>query len=169
MKKSWIKYFFDICDTVARKSKDPTTKVGAVIVGSQNQVLGTAFNGLPMGVPDFVEGTSDRYEKPQKYIYTVHAEANIIALAARHGVRLDGSILFCNLQPCVECTKLIIQAGIKEVYCRVDEGTGDWRELLVFAKIMCKESGVKIFAFDELGGFQIEAGTGDELYSCDNI
>jgi dCMP deaminase len=166
MKNSWISYFFVLCDAVSTKSKDPTTKVGAVVIGSQHQVLGTAFNGLPMGVYDNPTPDMDfnnRYTKEKKYDYMSHAEANIIALAARHGVRLDGAKLFVNLQPCCECTKLIIQAGIKEVYCRKDEGTGGWREKIPIAMDMCSEAGVKVFVFDEFGKQDMAEGTGHDL------
>ena len=139
---SWQSYFFDMCDTVSKKSKDLSTKVGAVVVGPEKNVLGTAFNGLPMGVRDDPKRFPERYSKPDKYLYVSHAEANIIALAARHGVRLEGSMLFVNLHPCVECAKLIIQAGIKEVYCRSDEGTGNWREYLPTVRAMFNEADV---------------------------
>ncbi len=95
-----------------------------------------------MGVEDDPDKLPERYYKPGKYIYVCHAEANIIALAARHGVRLDGSTLFVNLQPCVECCKLIIQAGIKEIYCKQDTGTGTWREHWPVVQQMCYEAGV---------------------------
>lgn len=157
LNKEWIHYFFDLCDTVARKSKDPSTKVGAVVIGPEKQVLGTAFNGFPMGVVDHLK----RLGKPEKYDWTCHAEANIVALAARHGVRLEGATLFCNLQTCLECTKLLIQAGIKEIYCRFDEGTGEWREKIPKAIGMCQEAGVQVYAFDEFGKFHEGAGTGE--------
>lgn len=160
LNKDWIIYFFNMCDTVAQKSKDPT-KVGAVVIGPEKNVLGTAFNGFPMGVYDDPELEKERYEKPEKYDWTCHAEANIVALAARHGVRLEGATMFVNLQTCLECTKLLIQSGIKEIYCKFDEGTGEWREKLPRAIHMCKEAHVHVYAFDEFGKFHEGAGTGE--------
>jgi len=144
LNKRWRDYFFNMCNAAASASKDTSTKVGAVVIGTEKNVLGTAFNGLPMGVRDDPEIYPERYEKPTKYLYVCHAEANIIALAARHGVRLEGSTLFVDLQTCVECCKLIIQAGIAEVYCKMDDGTGKWREHWPIALRMFKEAKVKI-------------------------
>jgi len=169
MRNSWISYFFVLCDAVSTKSKDPTTKVGAVVIGTEKQVLGTAFNGLPMGVYDNPTPDMDylnRYSKEKKYDYTCHAEANIIALAARHGTRLEEATLFVNLHPCCECTKLIIQAGIKEVYCKFDEGSGAWREKIPLAIEMCREAGVKVFVFDGYGRPYKDKGTGHDHTHC---
>ena len=148
MNKKWIDYFFNICDTVAEQSKDLNTKVGAVLIGEHKQVIGTAYNGFPMGVMDDIKGLPARYSKKYKYLYTCHAEENIVALAARHGVRTDGSVLFVNQTPCIDCTRLIIQAGIKEVHFRKTEGTGEWRQHLVRARGMFEEANIKIYGYE---------------------
>ena len=140
---SWADYYLGLCDYVATKSKD-TTKVGAVAVSPDNHVLGTAYNGIPMGVEDDPEKYPERYEKPTKYTYTMHAEANIVALAAKHGVRLKGAELYVNLHPCAECVRLLIQAGIKKIHCVPDEGSGAWRETLDEARQMLEEAGVEL-------------------------
>ena len=151
MKRSWTDYFFDICDTVSKKSKDPSTKVGAVAIGPAKNIISTAFNGLPMGVSDSAESFPERYTKPDKYLYVSHAEANIVALAARHGIKLEGATLFCNLTPCIECTKLIIQSGIKQVHYKTTNGSGLWRMHLHKAYQMFTEAGVLCVEYNSDG------------------
>lgn len=142
---NWNEYFIEIARIVSEKSKDPSTKIGAVIVGTANQILSTGFNGFPRGID---EKLSTRWERPIKYSYMCHAEVNAILNAARHGVSLEGSTLYLRgfgppTVPCVECTKAVIQAGIKTVIGKsfkpVDE---HWREDLEFAYNLLKEAGV---------------------------
>ncbi len=99
----------------AKRSKDPSTQVGSCIVGRDNRILSTGYNGLPYGCSDDEfpwerEGTS---ENETKYPFVVHAELNAI-LNAR-GKNLTGAKLYVALFPCNECAKAIIQAGITEV------------------------------------------------------
>ena len=72
---NWDQYFFDIVNVVKEKSKDRSTKVGAIIVGPDQGVRSTGFNGFPRGVNDNVDA---RHERPAKYLYTEHAERNAI-------------------------------------------------------------------------------------------
>lgn len=108
---NWDDYFYKLATTVAGKSKDPATRVGAVAVGVDNQILSTGFNGLPRRVVD----KPTRLERPEKYLWVVHAESNCIAHAARTGMALKGAVLYTTHYPCASCAGLIIQAGIKEV------------------------------------------------------
>jgi dCMP deaminase len=146
MKESWITYFFDICKTVASKSKDASSKVGCVIVGKEHNILSTGYNGFPRGV----EEQPERNERPMKYTFTEHAERNAIYNAARHGVRLEGSILFVQgLPPCTDCARAIIQCGIKEVYVSHSKVFSTyWHESWIFSVGMFEEAGVKINIFD---------------------
>ncbi|MDR1828367.1 MAG: deoxycytidylate deaminase [Methylobacteriaceae bacterium] len=112
----WFDYALDIAATVAKKSKDET-KVGAVLLDKMYAVRGTAFNGPPIGVSD----TPDRFERPRKYLFASHAEQNIIAFAARHGVATDGCLVAVTHYPCSSCARSLIQAGISEVW--VGNGT----------------------------------------------
>jgi dCMP deaminase len=92
------------------RSKDPSTKVGAVIADVENQIVSIGYNGFPAGVLDHAELLD---EKSEKYPRVVHAEANAIL---RAGERAVGANIYCTLFPCSECAKLIIQSGICEVY-----------------------------------------------------
>lgn len=109
----WLMYFFELAKTVAKQSKDPSTKVGAVIITKDKRIISTGYNGFPVGADDNTEMYLD---KPTKYKRVVHAEANAITQAARYGVPLNDCIMFVTLPPCIECAKLIIQSGIKHVY-----------------------------------------------------
>jgi len=112
---SWDLYFIKMAHLIASKSKDPSTKVGAVVVGPDNEVLTTGFNGFPRGVEE-VE-FPERWERPEKYNWIVHAEANCVANAARVGVRLKDSTMYMNFapSPCTGCTGLTINAGITTI------------------------------------------------------
>jgi len=110
---TWDYYFLHISEAVARKSKDPSTRVGAVIVGQDNEIVSTGYNGFPRGITDSSERLEDR---PTKYKYIVHAEANAIYNAVRGGrATRDCCIYVAGLPPCHECAKAIIQAGIVRV------------------------------------------------------
>lgn len=95
-------------------SKDPHTKVGAIIISSDmTRVLSTGINGLPRHVVDTCE---KRWERPTKYDYVIHAEINAICNAARSGTSLDNSCAIVTMFPCKDCSKALIQAGIKTIY-----------------------------------------------------
>ena len=111
---NWDELFIRQADLIAQKSKDPSTKVGCVIVGEGNVVLSMGFNGFARNIE---ESRSDRWVRPEKYIWVEHAERNAVYNAARHGIKLEGSRLYvnCDLSICADCARAIIQAGIKEV------------------------------------------------------
>lgn len=126
----WAERFIKMAEFVAQWSKDPGTKCGAVIVGEDNEVLATGFNGFPRGVaetkPVVVESTNDtwveewlneRWDRPEKYEWVEHAERNAVYNAARNGVRLAGSTMYLNyaVECCSDCARAIIQAGIRKV------------------------------------------------------
>jgi dCMP deaminase len=120
VKLSWSEYFRKIAHTVKLKSKDKTTQIGAVIVGSNNEIRSTGYNSFPRGIEDFRE---ERQERPEKYYWMEHAERNAIINAARIGVSTDRCTLFltCDI-PCVDCTRAIINSGIKVIFCERDRG-----------------------------------------------
>jgi dCMP deaminase len=110
---TWDQYFMGVAKLSALRSKDPSTQVGACIVNSDLRIVGIGYNGMPSGAKDdeFPWGNMGEY-LDTKYPYVVHAEANAILNATQS---LKGSSIFVTLFPCNECTKLIIQSGIKEI------------------------------------------------------
>ncbi len=109
---SWDEYFMGIAMLAARRSKDPSTQVGACIVSPDNIIISTGYNGMPKGCSDD-EFPWDREGEQTKYPYVVHAELNAILNA--NGRDLRGSRIYVALFPCNECAKAIIQSGIREV------------------------------------------------------
>jgi dCMP deaminase len=112
---SWTEYYIGLLPAIASKSKDPSTKVGCVIVGPNNNIISTGFNGFPKRVQDNPVEFAHRYERPAKYTFTVHAEVNAVANAAAHGIATLGATAYVSLPPCTECAKVLIQAGIVRV------------------------------------------------------
>ena len=115
---SWEEYFMGVAMLAARRSKDPNTQVGACIVSPDNIIVSTGYNGMPKGCSDD-EFPWDREGTDTKYPYVVHAELNAILNA--NGRDLRGCNLYVALFPCNECTKAIIQSGIKEVFYLSDK------------------------------------------------
>ena len=109
---NWDEYFMGIALLAARRSKDPSTQVGACIVSEDNIIISTGYNGMPKGCSDD-EFPWDREGEQTKYPYVVHAELNAILNAS--GRDLRGSRIYVALFPCNECAKAIIQSGVKEV------------------------------------------------------
>ena len=109
---SWDEYFMGIAMLAARRSKDPSTQVGACIVSQDNIIISTGYNGMPKGCSDD-EFPWGRDGEQTKYPDGVHAGLNAILNA--NGRDLRGSRLYVALFPCNECAKAIIQSGVKEV------------------------------------------------------
>jgi dCMP deaminase len=129
------------------RSKDRSTKVGAVAVDDHFCIKGSGYNGFPRGTNDDVDA---RHERPLKYRWTVHAEMNVIAQAARP-VLGGTTLILTSLHPCATCAGMIIQAGIRRVLTRkteevkrVVEGRQDWDEEAAIAMEMFKEAGVVV-------------------------
>lgn len=126
---------------VASKSKDPSTKVGAVIVGEDDEILSIGFNGFPRGVR---EDLPERWERPEKYEWVVHAEENAILNAARVGTSLKGATLYVGGHPCASCAGSIVQAGISTVVCCPPWEMPDrWKKSLGPAATILEEGGVE--------------------------
>ena len=113
-------YFMGIAILSSRRSKDPSTQVGACIVNNHNKIMSVGYNGFPRGCndDDFPwERTGDEFET--KYPYVCHAELN--AILNNGGGSLEGCKIYVALFPCNECAKAIIQSGIKEVFYLSDK------------------------------------------------
>ena len=118
---SWDEYFMGVAKLAARRSKDPSTQVGACIVSPDNIIISTGYNGMPKGCSDD-EFPWDRVGEQTKYPYVVHAELNAILNA--NGRDLRGSRVYVALFPCNECAKAIIQSGVREVVYLSDKYNG---------------------------------------------
>ena len=139
----WDEYFMGIAMLSSMRSKDPNTGVGACIVGSDNRILSLGYNGMPIGCSDDVfpwerEGTP----LETKYIYVCHAEFN--AILNYNGGPLAGARIYTTLFPCNECTKAIIQKGIKEVIYmdnkyKDTEGVKVSKKILETCGVKCRE------------------------------
>ena len=112
-KYKWEYRFIKIAEEVAKWSKDKSRKVGALIV-KEREIVSTGYNGMPRGCFD---DKPERNERPEKYYWYIHAEANAIINAARQGKSTLNCDIYINLFPCCTCAGFIVQAGIKRVFC----------------------------------------------------
>lgn len=139
----WDNYFLHMAEAASAKSKDPSTKVGAVVVRPDRTIASTGWNGFPRGVLDLPARYNDR---PTKYRFVAHAELNAVVSARSD---LSGCSLYVTLPPCHECAKLIIQAGIKRVIAPRSD-VSRWQESFETAAQMFKEAGVELILASSL-------------------
>jgi dCMP deaminase len=136
---TWDEYFMGVALLSGRRSKDPNTQVGACIVNHQNKIVGAGYNGLPIGCSDEDfpwEKTGDFLST--KYPYVCHAELN--AILNNIGMNLSGCRIYTALFPCNECSKAIIQSGIKEVIYLSDKYNGT--DVSIASKRMLESAGI---------------------------
>lgn len=138
----WNNRFLALAHHIAQWSKDPSTKVGAVIVRPNKTIASVGYNGFPRGVDDSHERLSNR---EQKYPRVVHAEANAILNCPERPIDCH---LYVTLAPCAPCASLVIQSGIKRVYFprTLPER---WMESNGIALSMFAEAAVRCMAYDE--------------------
>ena len=142
---SWDEYLMGIASLSALRSKDPNTKVGACIVDDDNKVVSIGYNGMPKGVDEAQLSWNKGEGLDSKYLYVCHAEFNAI-LNTRDGAALKGCTLYVTLFPCNECTKAIIQKGIKEVVY-LDNKYADTTAIKASA-LMLELAGVKVRRYE---------------------
>lgn len=144
---NWDTYGMLLAHAVALKSKDPNTRIGAVVLGPDHEIRSAGFNGLPRGVKE----DAARNAKPAKYSFWEHGERNAVYNAARMGVSLLGCTMFTQGTPCCDCARAIIQAGIS---CVVVDFNWDknnatkWAESAEVSKEMFREAEVKLIRLD---------------------
>jgi len=147
---SWDEYFMDITSLVARRSTCMRRQVGAVMVKEKN-ILATGYNGTPSGIThcDVTGCLREQLNIPSgerhELCRGLHAEQNAIIQAARHGVNISDSILYCTNSPCIICTKMLINAGIRKVVYL--QGYSDSLSLE-----MLDEAGIEALSFAEVDG-----------------
>ena len=136
----WDQYFMSMAYLVAMKSKDPSTKVGTVIVDDDHEVLATGYNNFPRGFDD----SPERYQNKELKLRTiVHAETNACMSAARKGMSLKGGRAYVTWCPCEKCALALIQSGVKEVITHKENPVpASWNDATTFAKGLLSEAGV---------------------------
>lgn len=105
--REWDEYFMKIADTVALKSKDPSSKNGCVIVDENHRVVSLGYNGLVQGAD---EAKMTLSERPMKYLFAIHSEMNALLFARRD---LKGCTVYNRMATCDNCLKYCLQAGIR--------------------------------------------------------
>lgn len=141
--KKWDVRYIELAYKVSEWSKDPSTKIGCVVVGDKGQVLAQGYNGFPRGIEDSKERLNDRETKLK---YVVHGEMNAIYNACYNGISLEGSTMYVTgLPTCSDCAKGVIQVGIKRVVWPKElENVEDrWKESIELTMSMFDEAGVK--------------------------
>jgi dCMP deaminase len=125
-------------------SKYPGTKVGAVVLGPNFEVRSTGWNGAPRGSRADEDGRLDN--RNERLQWATHAEANAICNAARAGTSLEGCVLVCTHMPCMNCAKLIVQCGIKEVIAPAPDEyfLQNWGDDLQRSVALFMECGVRL-------------------------
>ncbi len=147
---SWDEYFMDIASLVAKRSTCMRRRVGAVMVKQKN-ILTTGYNGTPSGIThcDVTGCLREQLNVPSgerhELCRGLHAEQNAIIQAARHGVNISDSTLYCTNSPCIICTKMLINAGIRKVIYL--EGYSD-----KLSMEMLEEAGIETRLFAEVVG-----------------
>ena len=113
--KDWDIYYLTLCYVVAQKSKDLSTKCGAVIVSDDNRILSTGYNGPIRNSNDSNFPT----KRPEKYYHTLHAEENALLMYSGSCRDIFGATIYVTGMPCHKCLRMIIQKGISRVvFCK---------------------------------------------------
>lgn len=137
---TWDEYFMGLAHLSAKRSKDPSTQVGAVIVSNDHRVVGIGYNGFPNGCSDDEFPWDREGEFAQtKYPFVVHAELNAIL---NSNSDLHGCSIYVSLFPCNECAKAIIQSGISRIVYESDKYADT--DGTKASKRMLKAAGVKL-------------------------
>lgn len=147
---NWDDYFINIAKNISLRSKDENTKIGVVIVGKDRQIVSTGYNSFPRGINDGLPDRQSR-EGGEKYYWFSHAETNAIINCALNGVSSKDCIMYmsCGL-PCTDCCRNIINAGIKEIWCKEDNFTQErWKTHGERSLQMFEEANVKINYYDD--------------------
>ena len=139
---NWDKRFLKLAKHISEWSKDPSTKVGCVVVGPDRELRSTGFNGLPRGIEDNEERLNNR---EIKYPLICHAEENAIMHAARIGISLKGCTAYVTWPPCTRCARALIQAGVSTiVYPENIEIPERWMDDFNLSLNMLKEAKISL-------------------------
>lgn len=140
-----LQKYMGLAAAISGLSKDRSTQVGAVVIGTTGEVRSMGYNGAPRGC-NADEAGDPRSERPEKYFWFSHAELNAITNAARVGTPLAGSSIVVTHFPCMDCARAIVQAGIVRVVTQEPtlEFWGRWKEHIMRTKQLFAECGVDV-------------------------
>ncbi|HPJ11902.1 MAG TPA: cytidine/deoxycytidylate deaminase family protein [Caldisericia bacterium] len=152
---SWDEYFMEVVHAISKRATCGRGRSGCVIA-KDHQILVTGYVGSPIGFPhcDDVGHLMRKHVKDDGTISehcerTVHAEQNAICQAAKRGISIDGATIYCTMTPCRTCTMLLINCGIKRVYC--ERRYHAYKE----PEMMFKQAGVEIvYKYDEIQEYE---------------
>lgn len=143
----WAWRYMKMADLVATWSKDPDRQVGAIAVGNKGQILSQGYNGFPRKIED-----NERLQSRDKLKFMVHAEANLVYNTMHNGGSLlDSSIFISGLPPCLDCSKSLIQVGVKDIYVQsqhLKEVSQNWVENLEESRLLLQEAKIGLHYVD---------------------
>lgn len=138
MRISRDQMFFEIIEVLIKRATCSRAQVGAILV-KDGRIISTGYNGSPSGTPHCLDSGCIQ-DQNGSCIRTVHAEANAIVFAAKHGISTNEAVLYVSLAPCLTCAKLVINAGVKEVVYRDEYHKPEGLQLL-------RQSGILVRGF----------------------
>ncbi len=146
---SWDEYFMAVAKLAGMRSKDPNTQVGACIVSEDHKILSIGYNGFPLGCSDDDYPWERENEDPllTKYPYVAHGELN--AILNYRGGSLEGSTIYVGMFPCNECTKAIIQSGIKTIVYSMNKYPDS--AAVLASNRMLASAGIEVRKFEPTG------------------
>ena len=143
--EKWHIRFMRIANEIASWSRDPSTKVGCVLV-KDKKIISTGYNGFPKNISDDLNRLNDR---DFKYEATIHAETNAIITAALHGISTEGAAAYTTFHPCSRCAAALINAGVAEVFVSTRAAIPErWLENFLLAAKLFEEAGVRLQMID---------------------
>lgn len=155
IRPSWDEYFMEVANAISKRATCDRGRTGCVIA-KDNQILVTGYVGSPVGLPH-CDDIGHQMKKlihedgsiSQHCVRTVHGEQNAICQAAKRGIQIDGATIYVRMTPCRVCAMMIINAGIKRVYCEKIYHDGAESEK------MFKKAGIKIkYKYKELQAYK---------------
>lgn len=138
--------FLKIAYDKATESTNPSTQNSAILVNQDGKIIISAINSFPEKIAE----NEERQRKPLRYKYSIHAERNVIYLAAKLGIKTDKLIMVSPWATCSDCAQAIIQAGIKKLVTHKQalDKSSDWRKDIELAFSMLREANIEIIIFN---------------------
>jgi dCMP deaminase len=155
---TWDELFMRDVYSISYKSKDPRSKLGAVLIDwSSKNPFARGYNDFARGVEDKIK--PERWERPEKYDWVVHAESNCVLTCGREGIRTKGSVMYTQGVPCAQCADDVIQGGIVEIVVHKQWqeyeqkfNWAKWNESSAKSEQKLNEARVKVRVFDGILG-----------------